>query len=321
MSDKALSITLSPAAVRVADGADDSVLVNAARVLREELASRTATAAAGDPHIVLEISGKEGIVAEGFRVVTRASGSPAVTITGADGRGALFGVGWVLRHCTLSEGVVTLPDGVDVSSAPDYPIRGHQLGYRFTANSYDAWSVEQFERYIRELAFFGVNAIEGIPGGGVSPHWKASAEEMNVAISRICQTYGLDYWHFWAAPNHIGESAEKTEERLAESDRLWAETPFLTDVFVPGGDPGDSHPSELMPYLERLSAILKRHHPNAGVWTSLQKFNAEWTDWILDYIEREQPDWLAGIVDGPWAPHVREGETAAAGALPDPLVP
>ena len=33
-------------------------------------------------------------------------------------------------------------------TSPEYSIRGHQLGYRATANSYDAWSVEQYERYI-----------------------------------------------------------------------------------------------------------------------------------------------------------------------------
>ena len=51
----------------------------------------------------------------------------------------------------------------EIATSPAYPIRGHQLGYRNTANSWDAWTVDQYEQYIRELALFGSNCIENIP--------------------------------------------------------------------------------------------------------------------------------------------------------------
>src|SRR5579872_51178 len=87
-----------------------------------------------------------------------APGAASRWIAGADPRGALFGVGKLLRALECRKGSVRLAAPLDLTTAPRYPIRGHQLGYRATANSYDAWSPAQFDRYIRELALFGTNA-------------------------------------------------------------------------------------------------------------------------------------------------------------------
>ena len=56
-----------------------------------------------------------------------------------------------------------LPESLDIATSPAYPIRGHQLGYRARANSYDAWDAEKYQQYIRELMLFGTNCIENIP--------------------------------------------------------------------------------------------------------------------------------------------------------------
>jgi hypothetical protein len=88
---------------------------------------------------------------------------PAVSVTGNDARGVLFGIGRLLRALHMQKGSVTLDDDWKESSAPRYPLRGHQLGYRPKTNSYDGWSVPIWEQYIRDLAVFGANAIELIP--------------------------------------------------------------------------------------------------------------------------------------------------------------
>ncbi len=62
-----------------------------------------------------------------------------------DARGALFGVGNLLRIADFSKGKITVDSPLDISTAPKYAIRGHQLGYRTQANSYDAWNAAQFE--------------------------------------------------------------------------------------------------------------------------------------------------------------------------------
>ena len=84
-------------------------------------------------------------------------------VVGNDARGVLFGVGRLLRELRMTPGHVTLPAALNLASSPKYPLRGHQLGYRPKTNSYDAWDLAQWDRYIRELAVFGTNAIELIP--------------------------------------------------------------------------------------------------------------------------------------------------------------
>jgi len=86
-----------------------------------------------------------------------------VVILGNDERGVLFGVGNLLRELRMERGSVSLRDDLDLATAPKYPLRGHQLGYRPKCNSYDAWDLPIWEQYFRDLAVFGCNAIELIP--------------------------------------------------------------------------------------------------------------------------------------------------------------
>ena len=81
-------------------------------------------------------------------------------------RGVLFGVGHLLRELRMSRGDCNSSSPVRRSRYrhhPEYPLRGHQLGYRHKTNSYDGWDLPQWEQYIRDLAVFGTNAIELIP--------------------------------------------------------------------------------------------------------------------------------------------------------------
>ncbi|NIV12185.1 MAG: hypothetical protein GWN62_13185, partial [Aliifodinibius sp.] len=92
---------------------------------------------------------------EGFRIITLGD---QIYIQGRGFRGLLFGIGHFLRKASYSDVISWEP--VNVSTMPDKSIRGHQIGYRNTANSYDAWSVDQYEQYIRDMIVFGVNSIE-----------------------------------------------------------------------------------------------------------------------------------------------------------------
>ncbi|MGA2134905.1 MAG: hypothetical protein ABSH50_21675, partial [Bryobacteraceae bacterium] len=104
------------------------------------------------------------------------SSAHEVAISGSDSRGILFGIGRLLRELRIARGSIQLSDGFAENSAPRYPLRGHQLGYRPKSNTYDAWSVPVFEQYIRDLAVFGSNAVELIPprsdDAADSPHFR-----------------------------------------------------------------------------------------------------------------------------------------------------
>jgi hypothetical protein len=248
----------------------------------------------------------QNLPAEAYSVVAEASERPVVWVAGADARGALFGVGYLLRKMEWREGRFALPDPLNVVSAPEYPLRGHQLGYRATANSYDAWSIAQYDQYIRELAFFGTNAIEMIPLQDDRPiAGDVPREEMDRAVSAICDKYGLDFWVWTPATIDLTDTQARSE-LLAELDALFGGFPRLDAVFFPGGDPGDNPPELVMPFLADLSKNLARRHPKAKIWISLQGFDHWQVDVFYEWINEHQPAWMGGVVAGPSSPAIYE---------------
>jgi len=242
--------------------------------------------------------------AEGFRIILdKTNGKDILWLIGADERGVLFSVGQFLRTAQLSKNKISFNKLDEIATSPAYPIRGHQLGYRNTANSWDAWTVIQYDKYIRELALFGSNCIENIPfqDGPLGPNMKVSREEMNKEMSRICNNYGLDYWVWTPADIDLSDSSKFSAEVKKHSE-FYKNCPRLDGVFFPGGDPGSNHPRFVMPFLKAVAAELKKYHPEAGVWISLQGFNEDQVDYFYEYLKINDPDWLAGVVTGPGSP-------------------
>lgn len=244
---------------------------------------------------------------EGFSLIVAENASqPVIWLIGADERGVLFAAGHLLRMINPKNKRITFNSGNTVKNEPEYAIRGHQLGYRNTANSYDAWSKEQYEQYIRELAIFGTNSIETIPFDTTpAALMKVPKEEMNRHISRVCYNYGLDYCVWTPASVDLSDKKLFAEEvkRHAEYYKL---CPHLSDVFVPGGDPGDNHPRYVLPFLKAIAEELVKYHPQAGVWVSLQGFSDEQIDYFYHFLSTNNPDWLRGVVSGPSSPSLSE---------------
>lgn len=239
---------------------------------------------------------------EGYRVLVEPQqAAPLVVwIVGKDARGALFGAGQLLRRIDWAKLRVALPRVLDVTTTPKYPIRGHQLGYRAQANSYDAWNQAQFEQYIRELTYFGANSIEGIPlhDDRKTPVMKVPRREMNRDIGRMCEKYGLDYWAWMPAEFDLKDRALR-ERFLAQSAEFFKDTPVLHGIFFPGGDPGHNPPELVLPFLEDMAKVLLPVHSNARIWLSLQWFSPPQVDSIYGYIEEKAPSWFGGLIAGP----------------------
>ncbi|WP_461044363.1 alpha-glucuronidase family glycosyl hydrolase [Spirosoma harenae] len=242
--------------------------------------------------------------AEGFKLVTVESAN-AVLIVGRDARGLLYGVGKLLRTLEMRAGEIGLTNKLAITSSPRYPIRGHQLGYRPKTNAYDAWTVAQFDQYIRELALFGANSIEIMPprtdDDFTSRHMKLPAIKMIGEQSRICAEYGLDVWMWY--PN-MGENythPDSIQKELAERHQIFAAVQKLDAVFVPGGDPGELEPDVLFAWLEKEAQVLHKYHPNAKIWVSPQVFRPAqpWFDAFYKHVNRGY-DWFGGVVFGPW---------------------
>jgi hypothetical protein len=240
---------------------------------------------------------------EGYAIgVAAGQPAPVVWVAGNDARGVLFGVGRLLRTLRLERDRVTLAADFRVETAPQTPLRGHQLGYRPKTNSYDGWTVALWEQYIRDLAVFGCNAIELIPprsdDAADSPHFPLPPLRMMVEMSRLADAYGLDVWVWYPALDRNYADPQTVEAALKEWGAIFQALPRLDAVFVPGGDPGHTQPRVLFALLEKQTANLHKYHPRAQMWVSPQSFPQTWMDEFLGLL-RKEPAWLAGVVHGP----------------------
>lgn len=278
---RAQIIDLSKASIIASQGIAHPVRETAIRVLQEEVAQRTfinlklISKWEHAPVIILatikdkEINGVpvpmrsgEGlpeIKAEGFRIVLDQSGDKNILwLIGADERGIIFAIGDFLRTAELSKKKILFNKINEIATSPAYPIRGHQLGYRNTANSWDAWTVNQFEKYIRELALFGTNSIENIPfqDDAPGPNMKVPRKEMNKRMSEICNDYGLDYWVWTPADVDLSDKS-KFEAEVKKHAEFYQECPRLDGVFFPGAIPAIMIPGMLCHFLKGSPLSLK----------------------------------------------------------------
>jgi hypothetical protein len=243
--------------------------------------------------------------AEGFhiRVLPADAEHPAIVlIVGNDSRGVMFGVGKLLRTLEWANASVGLPVGFFVDLDPDRAIRGHQIGYRPTANSYDAWTVEQLEQYFRDMVIFGANSVESIPlHERPSPLMKYGREFMNVKFGELCEKYDLDHWAWIPVELKLPDPV-KGAAFLKEQETFFKSCPRLDAVFLPGGDPGDNDANDLLAFAERMAGVLRKYHPKATIWISLQRFSKQNTDNFYAYLTNKKPDWYGGTVMGPSSP-------------------
>ena len=247
----------------------------------------------------ITISRTSGL-AEGYSL--KSSGG-RVSLGVNDARGMLFGVGRLLREMHMRRGRITISADLNITTAPKYALRGHQLGYRPKTNSYDGWSVALWEQYIRDLAVFGTNAVELIPprsdDARDSPLFPLPPMQMMVEMSRLLDDYGLDVWIWYPAMDKDYSDPQTVEFALKEWGDVFQKLPRIDAVFVPGGDPGHTQPKVLMALLEKETQVLHRYHPKAEMWVSPQGFDQQWLDEFLEILNTEQPAWLTGVVFGP----------------------
>src|SRR5262245_54647974 len=251
------------------------------------------------PSIQIQRATSAGAGREGYSITVATN---TVRVTGNDERGVLFGVGHLLRTLRLTKRSIAVPASLSVTTAPKYPLRGHQLGYRPKTNSYDGWTLAMWEQYIRDLAIFGTNAVELIPprsdDAADSPHFPLPPMDTMIGMSRIADEYGLDVWVWYPALDKDYSDPKTVEFALNEWGEVFKKLPRIDAILVPGGDPGHTQPKYLMPLLEKQTENLHRYHPKATMWVAPQGFSQEWMDEFLSIVKSE-PKWLGGVVYGP----------------------
>jgi hypothetical protein len=233
------------------------------------------------------------------------AGAHWITVAGSDERGVLFGAGQLLRLIDFGRQAAIIDQGrFPMHSSPKYPLRGHQLGYRPKTNAYDAWTVEIWDQYIRDLAIFGTNAIEIIPPRSDdepdSPLFPLPPAQMMIEMSRIADSYGLDVSVWYPAMDKDYSDPQTVNAALGEWEAIFKMLPRVDVVFVPGGDPGHTEPKYLLNLLQKQKVGLRKYHPKAQMWVSPQSFTADWMEEFFSIVSTaETKSWLDGIVVGP----------------------
>lgn len=292
------------------------VVLKAAEMLQEELAERSGVtlvvapeAPAGSVAIELGLATDvKGVNVpkkpEGYGVTVTGN---TVKLAGFDPRGAMFAAGRLIRLATYGQGAIGLELAAPISTSPEVPIRVHQLAYRNTANTYDAWSLETYEQYIRDLVMFGCNGVELInnldPTAKDGPVMTETMHGMNIKLSGLIASYGIDVWVWSPVMADEGEDVTTPEGMTVALEKRRAflkDYPTVNDIFIPGGDDGDAPAEALLAFMEALSPILKELHPEAHLWVSNQTFTLEENDFFFNYLKEKDPQWLAGVVYGPW---------------------
>jgi len=323
-------IDLSKAKI-LALNTNSKILANAADMLKDEIEKRTrirlevvtSMPARGVPAVVIGVGRqvtKQFAMPPGLELGQKADGyalwidkdkrdAATICLAGADERGALFATGRLLRLLKMSRDKIGIDEGVQIATAPKYSLRGHQLGYRPKTNSYDAWTIEMWEQYYRDMIAFGMNAIELIPprsdDADDSPHFPRPQLEMMVEMSQLAADYGLDVWIWFPAIDDDYADEKTVDAALVEWGEVFRSLPKIDVVFVPGGDPGDTHPAILLPFMEKQKKNLNRYHPKAQIWVSPQGFDRKgknrngWLKVFLDILQNDRPQWLGGVVFGP----------------------
>ncbi len=233
----------------------------------------------------------DGFASDDFEIRAEAD---SLAFRAAGIRGLIYAMGMFFRKTVYAGGVISLRDSARGRYSPKNPIRGHQLGYRPCSNTYDAWDAPQFERYMLELMYFGMNTVELIPFTEQNALMKRSGPEMTALLSEKAHALGLEV-SLWI-PN--GNKSEA--EELAEREALFRNTPYIDAVFVPGADPGDLPADTLIDRCVKIHEILIKHPPAAKLWVSAQApHNAP--DWGESFLKAlaAAPKVFAGVITGP----------------------
>ena len=250
--------------------------------------------------------------AEGYSVTPL--GKHLLVLAGNTPRAELFAAGWLLRNVRFTHTSVTLPTPKSFYTAPEKSVRGYQIGYRMKNNTYDAWTLAQFEQQMLDLAVFGINTVQFVApvsdDDASSPLFPATAQDTIVGVSRLSQLYGLRFDLYYPEMAKDYTDPAQCAAELKQFEALVKSLPLIDSVHVPGGDPGHTAPEVLFPLMQKQMEILHRYHPKAEVWISAQGFTSPRYQRFYEILAAK-PAWLTGVFFGPQSRESLEQQRAA----------
>ncbi len=268
----------------------------AADIFTEELYSRTGISAKEKKEYSIRFLQSDSFLSsDEYEIIINEN---EAVFSAKDIRGLIFAIGHFFRKSIVKNNKVHLISDISGKYTPEKTIRGHQIGYRQTSNTYDAWDIPEYKRYCLDMMFFGANTCEHIPYEHACSDrneiMRRDEQELLCEAAKEASKLGMDVsvWY----PN-----CEKTIEDAEENrEKLFSQAEKLDYIFPPGGDPGDIEPAELMRRCKSFRNILRKYHPDAQMWPSAQQPH-HLPDWGTKFLAlmNEKPDFIDGVITGP----------------------
>ncbi len=214
-------------------------------------------------------------------------------------RGIIYAYSLFLRKTTYKNNEIILVSDICGTHSPQQRIRGHQVGYRTTPNTYDAWDYNQYLRCFLDLMAFGSNVAEHTGSATEKVEYnclmKYTQEEFLKEATRIQDEINLDV-SLWQG----NDAKESDEDALIFRDKLFGEITRLDYLFIPGGDPGDMKADAFIERSKKIYKVLKKHHPNAKIHLSAQAphCHKDWGDVFIEKL-KDEPDEFEMVIMGP----------------------
>ncbi len=221
-----------------------------------------------------------------------------VTVCAKGIRGFIYGIGMILRKTEFSADGIKLIEEISGYYSPYMKIRGHQLGWRTTANSYEAWTADEYAQYIKELMFFGCNVFEHVVCTDKPEKNRLmkydSQEEFIEKCNEKAKAFDIDI-SYWCPHGN-----KDIEESIKEKADFFSQISHADIYFPPGSDPGDFEAEESIRRTIGIAEAVKKYHPDIKVYPSAQSPDGfgVWGDEFIDEMNK-LPDEIDGVITGP----------------------
>ncbi len=245
---------------------------------------------------------------------------------GTDDRGCLYAVGEILRRFNCLNGVIEIPEDIEIRTAPAFEIRGTQYGQSHVARRLAHvrnWTEEETQRVILDYALAGANIFSTGPG----PMFDFIRSFGLMTRGGFgANTAGGDIPPEWEASESIGRKGyvclsvpEAREFMLQKCDQQFKHSQGYDLVQFHGGDGGGCECDKCNPYgltfiklVEEMASIIHKYHPETRICFTNQKFDNEDDNAIFAYLQEKPRDWLWAWGYGPgsdattWQPGHRQ---------------
>ncbi len=248
---------------------------------------------------------------EGFAVKSGVvDGKNYIVIAGADPRGTIYGVGWMLRAMTYLPDALVIP-AVGAAEKPAFSMRGgrptgpgsraRQLG-----NLRPQTPLEQRE-IMEDLMLLGTNIFEGEPvyvrSYGMLTVFGRTANEMPAGFPG---EWGADGRR---SSKYVCPSVPEARQALLDSfDQMFRDAPDFDFFTTNSGDEGGCRCEKCMPWGDKyialvhdIAALLHKYHPGAKVLATNQDLTNDGNQAIFKYLNSQDSSWLHAIRYGPGA--------------------